>query len=136
MAPVPNCGIDIVAISRIERLLKEFPEQFQAYAFTEGERSYCDEQPYPEQHYAARWAVKEAYLKASPSSEINRDLSKVEIIREERPYLRIKDTAYSEGLYRDPDSEYSTVPAAISMAHERQLDLAIGLVCLPASTHD
>lgn len=132
MASVPNCGIDVVAVSRIGRLLTEFPHRFREYAFTEEEQSYCDKQRYPEQHYAARWAVKEAYLKASPNSETNRDLSDVAVIRGDNPHLRIKNKDDSE--LQGPNSETGVVQPSVTMTHERQLDLAIGFVCMPLNT--
>ena len=57
-------GIDVVETVRIERSLKKFGERFKARVFTEREREYCDGMRYPERHYAARFAAKEAISKA------------------------------------------------------------------------
>jgi holo-[acyl-carrier protein] synthase len=124
----PCCGIDIVAISRIKRLLTEFPKKFRDYSFTAAEQSYCDGQQYPEQHYAARWAVKEAYLKAAQHSELSRDLSDIEVLLDGGPDLRIHEISDEK---KHTDSEFVDVAASVSMAHEQKLDLAIGFVCLP-----
>ncbi len=56
-------GIDIVAISRMERILARTP-RFRMRVFTEGERAYCDKTSNPATHYATRFAAKEAVLKA------------------------------------------------------------------------
>ncbi|GAB4320532.1 MAG: holo-[acyl-carrier-protein] synthase [Candidatus Sumerlaeia bacterium] len=57
-------GVDIVEIERIGRLLDRFGERFVRRTFSDVERAYCAGRPLPEQHYAARFAAKEAFVKA------------------------------------------------------------------------
>ncbi len=57
-------GIDIVEISRIHRAVDRHGERFLERVFTTGELEYCLARRYPERHLAARFAVKEAALKA------------------------------------------------------------------------
>ena len=56
-------GIDLIEIERIRRALERYPD-FAARCFTEAERAYCDARPNPAQHYAGRFAGKEAVGKA------------------------------------------------------------------------
>jgi holo-[acyl-carrier protein] synthase len=56
-------GLDLIEIARIERALARYP-RFVERVFTEAERAYCDSRPNPPQHYAARFAGKEAVGKA------------------------------------------------------------------------
>ena len=56
-------GVDLVKIARIDRAGKNHPG-FLERVFTEHERSYCSRQKFPAQHYAGRFAAKEAILKA------------------------------------------------------------------------
>lgn len=63
-SPFVTSGVDVVDISRIARLLEEFGDSFRERAFTPAERAYCESRPDPAQHYAARWAAKEAFRKA------------------------------------------------------------------------
>src|SRR5256714_15118601 len=56
-------GIDLIEIARVRRALERYPS-FRERCFTEGERRYCDSRPNPAQHYAARFAGKEAVGKA------------------------------------------------------------------------
>jgi holo-[acyl-carrier protein] synthase len=56
-------GTDLIEIDRIRRSLDRYPG-FRERCFTEGERAYCDSRPNPAQHYAARFAGKEAVGKA------------------------------------------------------------------------
>jgi holo-[acyl-carrier protein] synthase len=56
-------GVDLVKINRIEKAGKGHPG-FLERVFTQREREYCGRQKFPAQHYAARFAAKEAVLKA------------------------------------------------------------------------
>src|SRR5438105_11386740 len=56
-------GTDLIEIERIRRALDRY-ERFRGRCFTEAEREYCDSRPNPAQHYAARFAGKEAVGKA------------------------------------------------------------------------
>jgi holo-[acyl-carrier protein] synthase len=56
-------GIDLIEIPRVRRALERYPG-FRERCFTEAERAYCDSRPNPAQHYAARFAGKEAIGKA------------------------------------------------------------------------
>jgi holo-[acyl-carrier protein] synthase len=56
-------GVDLIEIERIRRALERYP-RFRERCFTEAERAYCDSRPNPAQHYAARFAGKEAVGKA------------------------------------------------------------------------
>lgn len=61
---VYGIGLDLVEVARIEESLKRFGERFQKRMFTQVEREYCNALPHPALHFAARFAAKEAYLKA------------------------------------------------------------------------
>lgn len=58
-------GIDIVETARIERMIADHGERFLDRVFTESERADCARSPGREgERYAARFAAKEAALKA------------------------------------------------------------------------
>jgi holo-[acyl-carrier protein] synthase len=58
-------GVDVVEIARIERMLGEHGARFIERCFTDDERRYCESQPRRRaEHYAARFAAKEAVAKA------------------------------------------------------------------------
>jgi holo-[acyl-carrier protein] synthase len=61
---VLGTGIDIVEIARLEEVIARRGHRFADRVFTESERAYCDGRPRPAIHYAGRFAVKEAVLKA------------------------------------------------------------------------
>lgn len=56
-------GVDLIEIERIRRALERYPG-FRSRCFTEAEQAYCDSRPNPPQHYAGRFAAKEAVGKA------------------------------------------------------------------------
>ena len=56
-------GMDLIEIDRIAAALERRPG-FRERCFTEAERAYCESRPNPAQHYAARFAGKEAVGKA------------------------------------------------------------------------
>ncbi|HAF12434.1 MAG TPA: 4'-phosphopantetheinyl transferase [Blastocatellia bacterium] len=59
-----SIGIDIIEVTRIREVLVRSP-RFRERVFTVAERAYCDERgAVAAQHYAARFAAKEAMLKA------------------------------------------------------------------------
>lgn len=57
-------GIDLVEIHRIGALLARWGDRIEKKLFTEEERAYCRARANVAQHFAARFAVKEATLKA------------------------------------------------------------------------
>lgn len=57
-------GIDLVEISRIEEVFTRRGERFRTRVFTEGEISYCERRASKLASYAARFAAKEAAMKA------------------------------------------------------------------------
>ena len=56
-------GVDIVEISRMEKILSRTP-RFALRVFTDEEREYCEHSTRPAAHYACRFAAREAVLKA------------------------------------------------------------------------
>src|SRR3989440_12532383 len=56
-------GVDLIEIARVRRALERYPS-FRERCFTAAERAYCESRPNPPQHYAARFAGKEAVGKA------------------------------------------------------------------------
>lgn len=57
-------GVDILEIERVRRVIAEQGDAFLRRVFTDLEVSYCSAKADPAQHYAARFAAKEAVSKA------------------------------------------------------------------------
>jgi holo-[acyl-carrier protein] synthase len=62
--PIVGHGIDLVDVSRIERMLIEHGERFRERCFTVGEIAAADASGRAAEFLAGRFAVKEAALKA------------------------------------------------------------------------
>lgn len=65
---VIGIGIDIIEIERIRQSIDRFGDHFIKKIFTENEIKYCSSKFNKYQHYAARFAAKEAVYKALASS--------------------------------------------------------------------
>jgi len=61
---IRGLGIDFVEVSRIEEAARRHGERFLKRILTEGERDYCSRHKEPARHWAARFAAKEAGMKA------------------------------------------------------------------------
>ena len=70
-----SCGVDIIEIERLKDSIEDNGEKFLKRVFTDREIEYCESRKGQKfQHYAGRFAAKEAALKAI-SSELNNKYS-------------------------------------------------------------
>lgn len=61
---IVGIGIDLTEIPRIRRLADQWGARFTHKVFTASERAFADQRADSARHYAARFAAKEATLKA------------------------------------------------------------------------
>src|SRR5580704_12845513 len=61
---IVGTGIDIAEVARIRRSVERFGDRFVQRVYTPGEISYCDSKANRAERYAARFAAKEAAMKA------------------------------------------------------------------------
>lgn len=87
---VLGVGIDLVDVDRFRRSLLRTPSMRERM-FTEGERAYAETANDPTERYAARFAAKEAVMKAMGVGLGAFGFHDVEVLREEggRPSLRV-----------------------------------------------
>lgn len=119
-----GAGTDLVRIARLEESLARGPE-FAEQVFTEGERRYCEAQRHVARHYAARFAAKEAFLKAvGVGIFAGVDLRDVEVVRGESgpPDLRLGPTA-AAALERLGASR-----SLVSLSHDGDYAVAVVIV--------
>lgn len=98
-----KCGTDITEISRIKESIEEFNEAFLNKIYTKKEIEYCESKGMQKyQHYAARFAAKEAAFKAI--SELLQDKFEIswkdcEVINDEngKPHLNLPEK-YMENI--------------------------------------
>jgi holo-[acyl-carrier protein] synthase len=88
-------GIDIIEIERVKQSIEETDGKFCERVYTEKEIEYCESKKIQKyQHYAARFAAKEAVLKAISQlleSKFDIEWKEIEILNNEdgRPYVNI-----------------------------------------------
>jgi len=89
-------GIDLVEVSRIEKILKERYEPFIKKVYSSSEIDYCNKKALPPIHFAARFAAKESFLKAlGIGLGMGVNLKDIELINQlnDKPFLKIKNKA-------------------------------------------
>jgi holo-[acyl-carrier protein] synthase len=75
-------GIDATDIPRVAEMLERYGDRFLQRVFTEGEIAYCTRRRDPAAHLAARFAAKEACMKALGTGHSNGVLWKdIEVVR-------------------------------------------------------
>jgi holo-[acyl-carrier protein] synthase len=60
---IVGIGTDIVECLRIRRMIDRYGELFLTRVFTDREVRYCQRSKHATEHFAGRWAAKEAVLK-------------------------------------------------------------------------
>ena len=87
---VIGVGIDLIDIDRIARALARRP-RFAERCFTDREAAYCRSRAFPAQHFAARFAAKEAVGKVLGIGMTR--WREVEVVRDAGPPARHVDPA-------------------------------------------
>ena len=122
---IVGTGIDIAEVGRIAESIERFGDRFIQRVFTEGEIRYCESKANRFERYAARFAAKEAAMKALGTGWNHgvrwRD---VEVLREpgRRPTIRF------HGKAAEFASRLNAKNNSLSISHTR--DQAIASVIL------
>ncbi|MEA1997245.1 MAG: holo-ACP synthase [Gemmatimonadota bacterium] len=123
---VIGLGIDMIEIERItEALERRSGARFEARVFTDGEIAYCRSKMNPYPHFAARFAAKEAAMKAFGTGWCARVYWKgIEVWNDERgkPLLKFNDK--TEEYAR----ELGVTGAFVSLSHDRGRAVAVALL--------
>ena len=82
-------GIDIIEIDRIKSSITKFGDNFVKHIFTDVEIAYVKKYKNPYQHYAVRFAAKEAIYKALGNSKIFWKDIVIYNDKDGRPFCRI-----------------------------------------------
>lgn len=89
---IVGLGVDMAEIERVERVLAKYP-RFAERCFTEHEREYAFSYAKPERRLAARFAGKEAVMKAMGTGWRRIRWRDVEITGGGKPTVRLTGTA-------------------------------------------
>lgn len=120
-------GIDIISVERLEEAVGRHGDRFLNRIFTAGERAYCDSKRYKFEHYAARFAAKEAMMKAMEIRRKNRFRFK-EIEVKRRPTGKPEIFLSQESRERFGLPENAQIE--LSMTHERKYAVSFVVLLL------
>jgi holo-[acyl-carrier protein] synthase len=110
-------GIDIVKISRIEKVISRWGDNFINKIYTTNEKQYCENKINKYQCYAARYAVKESFYKAKNH---NYGWKAIEVKTKKKPTIKI--------LNKKLENELKGFNTHVSLSHTE--DTAIAAVLL------
>ena len=110
-------GIDCVEISRFKNDILS-KKNILNKIFTEKEIEYCENKEKKSQHYAVRFAGKEAVVKALNSYGVKVSLKNIEILKKENgsPYVRILNNNEND------------FDIKISLSHSNETAIAVVLI--------
>lgn len=121
---INGVGIDIIEVKRVEEKIRK-GQGFRELVFAADEIAYCEKMAHPYQHYAARFAAKEAFFKAVGSGWANNTaFNEVVIVHAEegRPLLELRggtaDWARGKGI----------ADLQVSLAHLAEMATAIVMI--------
>jgi holo-[acyl-carrier protein] synthase len=125
---IVGIGTDIIEVKRIERLLSK-QERFKERIFTRGEIEYCEHKKNYIQNYAARFAVKEAFLKAIGTGwREGVTFKEIEVANNEKG----KPDLVLSGTVKKITEEMGVTNIQVSISHIK--DLAIAFVILESQS--
>ncbi|OGX06686.1 MAG: holo-[acyl-carrier-protein] synthase [Omnitrophica bacterium RIFCSPLOWO2_12_FULL_50_11] len=113
-------GIDICNVRRMAQAIERGGARFLDRVFTKAEQTYCSGKRNQYEHYAARFAAKEALIKAKKGGRGRYTLRDIEIVRNSKgaPSLHIDHSA------RNKLGISATAIFELTMTHEREFAVA------------
>lgn len=118
---VLSTGVDIIEIARVAQVLERYGQRFLQRIYTSGEIAYCRGRP---PNLAARFAAKEATMKALGSGTRGMGWREIEVVRQQsgapgiRLHGRAKRRAARLGLQQ----------IALSLSHSREYTVAFVVI--------
>ena len=125
---IVGIGVDLFSVPRVEDDLDKGEQGLRDSIFTPEEIAYCQSKRYPAQHFAARFAAKEAVFKALGASGLSgthwRDVE-VRVERNGRSYVLL------HGKVKDAADQLHVANVFVSLSHTR--DWAVASVVLESA---
>ena len=116
-----SCGVDIIEIDRVKESIEQLGDKFLNRVFTDKEIEYCESRKNQKyQHYAARFAAKEAIFKALSDYLENKYSVKwkdIEILNKPngKPYVKLRNINFVNNI-------------EISISHVKEYAIATALI--------
>jgi len=121
---IVGLGIDIAEIKRLDTSIERYGDRLLQRLFSPQEMAYCQNYRYPAQHFAGKFAVKEAFMKAVTTGWGPVAFRDIEVLNRHTgaPYL----CAYGKAL--EITQQLGVTQIHVSVSHSA--GVAVGLVIL------
>lgn len=116
-----GAGVDIVEIPRMKDAIKKWGDNFLTKIFTDREIKYSNSRALPPQHFAARFAAKEAVVKAfGEPRKFPIRWTDIEVLNDDegKPVITFRDDALKLKKKKGVDD------IIVSMAHSKNYAIA------------
>lgn len=120
---IVGTGIDIIEVARVGEKISD--KGFREKVFSAAEVAYCETQARKAEHYAARFAAKEAFLKATGKGLLaGSDLCDIEVSNDTfgKPQLLLK------GVFAELASDQGWRAIHVSLSHVQQMACAVVVI--------
>ena len=121
---IVGIGIDMIEVDRVQTKV-ERNAAFREAVYSPEEIAWCEKQANKGENYAARFAAKEAFLKATGHGlALGYELSKIEVINDEsgRPSIRLG------GVYQQEASKNNWNHIHVTLSHLKQIACAVVII--------
>jgi holo-[acyl-carrier protein] synthase len=116
-----STGVDIIEISRVRRVLDKYGQRFLCRVFTQGEIDYClGRAP----NLAARFAAKEATMKALGTGVRGVGWKDIEVVRQESGAPSVK----LHGRAQTRAERLGVLEISLSLSHSQEYAVAFVVV--------
>ena len=117
-------GIDIVELERIHQKVSR-DNGFKEKVFSPAEIAFCERNVNSTENYAARFAAKEAFLKATGRGlTLGYDLKDIEVINDEmgKPFLQLN------GVFKEFANQNNFTKFHVSLSHTKTAACAVVII--------
>lgn len=121
-------GVDLFSVTRVEEDLEKGEKGLRDEIFTPEEIAYCQSKRYPAQHFAARFAAKEAVFKALGAAGMAAAHWRDVEVRSERSG---RSFVHLNGKVRETADALGVAKIYVSLSHTR--DWAVASVVMEAA---
>ena len=113
---ITGIGTDIVEVSRITKAIERWGDHFLNHVFSQEEINYCLRHKFPNEHFAGRFAAKEAVIKALPDIQ-NLQWTDITIINDKtgKPHCTVENKNLKQ-------------PVHISISHTKSHAIAFAVI--------
>lgn len=114
-------GIDMIEVDRVEEKINK-EKGFRELVFSKREIDYCESKTHKFEHYAARFAVKEAFLKAAGTGWVAKlNFNEIEVMNDSlgKPHILLS------GSTAEAFKMNSVHQIAVSLSHLKNIASAV-----------